>query len=134
MSRNNLLLTGVAGLVLGLIVTALSLFVMISGWLPALVSRPLYVWGIFLFLLFFSLAEIPVMIFGMRKMIASINPKAKYVVLLTNAGYTFFASVYALPFILLAGQSVLELAAGALLSALGVIRFITAILFLPHQK
>jgi hypothetical protein len=134
MSRNNLLLTGVAGLVLGLIVTALSLFVMISGWLPALVSRPLYIWGIFLFLLFFSLAEIPVMIFGMRKMIASINPKAKYVVLLTNAGYTFFASVYALPFILLAGQSVLELAAGALLSALGVIRFITAMLFLPHQK
>jgi hypothetical protein len=134
MSRSNLILTGAFGLVAGLVVTTLCLFVMSSGWLPVLVSRPLYVWSIFLFLLFFSLAEIPVMIFGMRKMAASVNPKAKYVVLFANAGYTFFASVYAAPFILLAGQSVLELFVGALLGALGIIRFITSVLFLPNQK
>jgi hypothetical protein len=91
----------------------------------------MYVWGLFLFLIFFSLAEIPVMIFGMRRMAASLNPKAKYVVLITNAGYTFFASVYAAPFILLAGKSTFELAAGALMSALGLARFITTILFIP---
>jgi hypothetical protein len=131
MSRSNLILTGMLGLAGGLILTLLSLFVMISGWLRPLVNNPFYVWGLFLFLLFFSVAEIPVMIIGMRRMAASLNPRAKYVVLVTNAGYTFFASVYAVPFILLAGKSMPELAAGALMSALGLIRFMTTIFFVP---
>jgi hypothetical protein len=131
MSRTSLLFTGLLGLAGGLVLTAFCLFVMLSGWIPPLVRDPFYVWLLFLFLLFFSVAEIPVMIVAMRRMAASPNPKAKYVVMVANAGYTLFAGVYAAPFILLAGHAMPELAAGALMSALGLVRFITAILFIP---
>jgi hypothetical protein len=87
-----------------------------------------------LFLLFFSLAEIPVMIFALRRMQTSANPRARYVVWVTNFGYTLFAAIYAAPFILLAGYSRLTLIAGVLMSALGLIRFLTAIIFVPKSK
>jgi hypothetical protein len=107
---------------------------MSAGWIPTLITRPLFIWSIFGFLLFFSLAEIPVMIVGMRRMADSPNPKAKALVLITNSGYTFFASVYAAPFILLTGQFTLQLVAGAFLGALSVVRFITAVIFLPYVQ
>ena len=92
---------------------------MISGYIPVIVSRPLFVWGLFLFLLFFSVVEIPVMIVGIGRIAGSANPKAKYVALFTTTGYTFFAAVYAAPFILLTGQSTLTL--------------ISAVMFLPEK-
>lgn len=134
MSRSSVILTGFVGLVGAMLFTALCLFVMTSGWITPLLTRPIYVWGLFLFLLFFSVVEIPVMIFGMRRIAASANPKAKYIALLTNAGYTFFAAVYAAPFILLAGKSWLELASGVLLAALSIVRFGSAVIFLPNGK
>ncbi len=134
MTRNSLISTGLTGLIGAIIITALSLFIVIGSWVSPLLSQPLYVWGLFLFLLFFSVAEIPVMIYAMRRLAASPNPRAKYVVMLTNTGYTLFAGVYAVPFILLAGQSSLELTSGALLGALTFIRFISAITFIPDAK
>ncbi len=126
MSRNSVILTGLVGLVGAVILTALCLFVMATELLPALVTRPLYGWGLFLFLLVFSVAEIPVMIFGIRRIATSANPRAKYVALLVNAGYVFFAAVYAVPFILLTGW----LGLGTVLAALSFIRFISAIIYL----
>jgi len=80
-------------------------------------------------LTFFSIIEIPVMIVGIQRIAASANPKAKYVALLVNAGYVFFAAMYAAPFILLTGNLWL----GAVLAALSLVRFVTAFIFLPQQ-
>lgn len=128
MSRPSIIITGAIGLIAAVMLTAFCLFIMKQAWLPTLVERPVYVWGLFLFLTFFSIAEIPVMIFGIRRIAASVNPKAKYVALLTNAGYTFFAAVYAAPFILLTGW----LGLGIALAALSLVRFISTIIYLPQ--
>jgi len=108
--------------------TALCLFIMVQGWLPILITRPIFVWGIFLFLAFFSIVEIPLMVYAIRRVGASANPKARYIAQLTNAGYVFFAAVYAAPFILLTG----ELWFGAALAMLSLVRLIAAIIFLPQ--
>ena len=131
MTRNSLIISGTLGLAANISLTAVCIFVMASGRISPLLDHSLLISILFFFLLFFSLLEIPVMIFGMRRMLASVNPKAKYVVLVTNFGYTLFAAVYAAPFILLAGRTTFTLFIGALMSALGFARFITAMLFLP---
>ncbi len=127
MSRNRIILTGLIGLVGAVILTALCLLLM--GWktIPVLVTSPIYVWGLWLFLLGFSIAEIPIMIFGIRRIATSANPRAKYVALLANSGYSFFGAVYAVPFILLTGR----LGLGTALATLSFVRFASAIIFLP---
>lgn len=127
MSRNRIILTGLVGLVGAVILTALCLLVMIWKTLPVLVTNPIYVWGLWLFLLGFSVAEIPIMIFGIRRIAASANPRAKYVALLANSGYSFFGAVYAVPFILLTGR----LGLGTALATLSFVRFASAVIFLP---
>jgi hypothetical protein len=131
MKRSSIILTGLIGLIGAFILTAFCLLVMTRGWIPAILSsNSRLVWGLFLFLAFFSVVEIPVMIFGMRRLAASPNPRSTYVVLLTNAGYSFFAAVYAAPFILLTGY----LRAGIALATLSVVRLISAIIFLPTEE
>ena len=127
MSRNRIILTGLVGLVGAVILTILCLLVMVWKTLPVLVTNPIYVWGLWLFLLGFSVAEIPIMIFGIRRIAASANPRAKYVALLVNSGYPFFGAVYAAPFILLTGRFGL----GTTLAALSFVRFASAVIFLP---
>ncbi|NJN95478.1 MAG: hypothetical protein HC875_15890 [Anaerolineales bacterium] len=126
MSRNNVILTGLIGLIGAVLVTALCLAVMRWAWLPVLVTNSLFGWAIFLFLLIFSVSEIPVMIVGMRRIAASANPKARYLALLLNCGYVFFGAVYAVPYILLTGG----LALGALLASLSLVRFISSLIYL----
>lgn len=126
MSRNSLILTGLIGLIAALVLTALCFAVMRWEWIPVLVTDSIYGWAIFLFLLVFSVSEIPVMIIGMRRIAASANPKAKYLVLLLNCGYVFFGAVYAVPYILLTGG----LALGAGLASLSLVRFISALIYL----
>lgn len=127
MSRNSIILSGLIGLVGAVIFTALCLFIMVSDWMPVLITNDIYVLAIFLFLLVFSILEIPVMIFGIRRIANSVNPKAKYMAFLVNAGYSFFAAVYAAPVILLTGR----LGLGTGLAALSFARLISAIIFLP---
>lgn len=134
MTRISLVASGLAGLAGAVVLTIACLLVVTSGWFPIFIENPLVIWSLFLLLLFFSLAEIPVMVYSMRRIAAGGNPKAKYLIWLTNTGYIFFAAVYAAPFILLAGSSFLLLAAGALLGALSVIRFISTLIFLPGDK
>lgn len=119
-------MTGLIGLAGAVILTALCLFLIIWDVIPVLVTSSVFAWGLFLFLLAFSLAEIPVMIFGIRRIAAGPNPRAKYVALLVIAGYVFFAAVYAAPFILLTGW----LGLGVVLAALSLARFITALVYL----
>ncbi len=129
MSRLSITLTGLIGLIGAVILTALCLFIMARGWIPTLVTNIIYVGGLFLFLTVFSVAEIPVMILGIRRIAASDNPKAKYIALLVNVGYSFFGAVYAAPFILLTGR----LALGTVMAALSLLRFISAVIFLPRS-
>ncbi|MEW5956678.1 MAG: hypothetical protein AB1801_03065 [Chloroflexota bacterium] len=128
MSRSNVILTGVIGLIGAALLTGGCLLVMAQAWIPILIARPAYGWGLCLFLTLFSVAEIPFMIFGMRRIAASANPKARYVAMLTNAGYSFFGAVYAAPFILLTGW----LGVGAAMATLSLVRFATALIFLPR--
>ncbi|MFN8459495.1 MAG: hypothetical protein U0401_33405 [Anaerolineae bacterium] len=129
MSRNHIILTGLVGLVGAVLVTALCLLVMVWQFIPPLVTDTGYALGLLLFLLFFSLSEVPVMIVGMRRIAASANPKAKYIALLVNTGYVLFGAVYAAPFILLTGW----LGTGAALAALSLIRFVSALIYLPNK-
>lgn len=132
-TRSNLILTGLIGLMGAVVATVLSVGLVTTGLIPVLITRPILVWGIFFFLLTISIAEIPLMVFGMRRMVAGDNPKARYLVLVTNMAYTLFAGVYAVPFILLTGSSTLALVAGSLLGALTFVRLISAALFVPKD-
>ncbi len=127
MSRLKVTASGSIGLIGAVILTTLCLLIA-QWWLPILLSSSLLVTALFLFLIVFSIAEIPVMILGIRRIAASANPKARYLALLTTAGYVFFGAVYAAPFILLTGRVGL----GVTLAGLSVVRFITALIFLPR--
>lgn len=129
MSRNSIILTSLIGLIGAVLVTALCIVVIRWNLIQPLVTDTLYAWGLLLFLLFFSLAEIPVMIIGIRRINASANPKARYVALLVNAGYVLFAAVYAAPFILLTGW----LGTGTTLAALSIVRFASSLVYLPNK-
>lgn len=132
-TRHNLILTGLIGLMGAVVVTVVSVVLVTSGFIPVLITRPLLVWAIFFFLLAISITEIPLMVFGMRRMAAGNHAKARYLVLVTNMAYTLFAGIYAVPFILLAGGSTLALVAGSLLGALTLVRLISAALFVPKD-
>ena len=134
MSRSSVIATGLVGVIGAIFLTAVCLFVVSAELITPPLSRWDYVLMLFLFLLFFSLLEIPVMVFSLRRMVDSINPKAKYVAMFTNSAYTFFAAVYAVPFILLAGDSTGKLVIGVGLSALCFVRFISTVVFLPDVK
>jgi hypothetical protein len=82
-------------------------------------------WALLAFLLFFSLVEIPLMIWGMRRMVGS--PSGRRLAGLTTAAFTFFAAVYALPFLLLTGRAGVSLA----LAGLGLVRWAGAVWLVP---
>jgi hypothetical protein len=130
MKRSNVVICGLIGLVGAILLTAGCLAVMNQGSIPALLTGFTLVWGMFLFLAVFSVAEIPLMLLAMRRIAASANRRATYVALLTVTGYTFFAAVYAAPFILLTGY----VWAGAALAGLSLARFISVLAFLPTEK
>ena len=92
---------------------------LVTGWLS---------WLLLGFLLFFSLAEIPLMIFGMRHMGGS--DSGKRLATLVNGAFTFFAAVYAVPFLLLTGRVGIGLA----LAALSLVRFAGALWLVPRDS
>jgi hypothetical protein len=134
MTRGPLVYSGLLGLIGSLLLTAVSVAVMVLGYIPVLLQQPLFIWGLFLFLLLLSVLEIPVMILALRRMATSTGPKTNYITMLTNMAYTFFAGVYATPFILLTGATWQELLAGIGLALLSIVRFITSLVFVPYEK
>jgi len=74
----------------------------------------------------FSIAEIPVMVFTMRRLAVERQDNRSLVVGL-NALYVFFAAVYALPVLLLTDS----IPWGLALSTLGIVRFFTSLHFVP---
>lgn len=134
MTRGLLVYSGLLGLTGSLLLTAVAVAVMVLGDIPVLLQQPLFIWGLFLFLLLLSVLEIPVMIVALRRMASSSAPKTNYITMLTNMAYTFFAGVYAAPFILLTGATWQELLAGIGLALLSVVRFITSLVYVPYEK
>lgn len=123
-----LILSGLAGLAcnaaLFLSVTLFQhrfLAPLLSGWL-AVISLT--------FCLSLSAAEIPIMVVGLRKL--ATDPKQKSLTLLAfiNAIYVCFAAVYAGLFVLLTGKILI----GAGLSALGIVRLLSSIIFVGQSR
>ena len=121
--RRNLLLSGLGGLFVCGFLTAIAIWLVTSGVIrppldyPAVTLLFVVVFGAF------SIAEIPMMVFAMRRLV--IERKDNYgVVIGLNAVYVSFAGVYALPVLLFTGSVVW----GLVLSALGIVRLIASLL------
>jgi hypothetical protein len=125
--RSRLVLSGGLGVLGGAALTGGALFLLRDLRAAPLVSG-IGIWILLLFLLFFSLAEIPLMILGMRHMVK--DASAGGLVVVTNAAFTLFAAIYALPVLLLTTQ----VAIGLALAALSLVRFAGALLFVPGAQ
>jgi len=122
--RSQLALSGLAGVAGGVALTGGAVFLVRRGGLPPLVTGT-GTWALLGFLLFFSLAEIPLMLFGMRRLADS--PTGTRMAVLTNAAFTFFAAVYAAPFLLLSGR----IGIGLAMAGLCLVRYLSAVLLVP---
>ena len=139
MNRNKIIISGGVGLLLSVLLTVASVLIrpMIidlfveQSWFAWLFSQILISWLIFLFLSATSLLEIPLMIYGIQKILANDKQSTINLALFTNGLFVFFAAVYALPNLLL--SSVNQVWMGIVLSSFSFIRFGSAIIFLPNQ-
>ena len=110
--RSQLALSGLVGIVGGAALMGGALFVFQRSGLTPLVTGRGAMLALLGFVLFFSLGEIPLMIYALRRLTASaagVRPA-----LVTNAAFTFFSAVYAAPFLLLTGQVEVSLALAGL--------------------
>ncbi len=128
MNRTDVIIAAGIGLLLGVLITALGVIAH-RLWIPTLFPQPIIAWLMFLMLGAFSLLEIPVMIFGIRKMVESGKPTTLKVALFTVGAFVTFAAVYALPNLLLTSPRTLWM--GVVLAGVGLLRFAAAVLFLP---
>ncbi len=121
--RRNLLLGGLGGLFLCGLLTAIAIWLVASGFLrPPLPYQAVTLLFIVVFGAF-SIAEIPMMVFAMHRLI--IERRGNYgIVIGLNALYVSFAGVYALPVVLFTGS----IAGGLALSALGIVRLAASLL------
>jgi hypothetical protein len=122
--RSQLTLSGLAGVASGAALMGGTVWLLRRTGLPPLIAGPA-MWALLGLLLLFSLAEIPLMIFGMRRM--AVNAAGRRLAALTNVAFTFFAAVYATPFLLLTGKVSISL----VLAGLCLVRFGGALLFVP---
>ena len=125
--RARLLLSGLGGLLVAGIATGVGIALRAGGAVePPFSFLPL---TLLLVVIFggFSLAEIPLMVFALRRLAMERRGNAG-VVLGLNALYVFFAAVYGLPVLLLAP----ELAWGLALCALSLVRLASSQLFVQE--
>ncbi len=122
--RRNLWLTGLGGLLACALLAAASAWLVQSGAIRPLLPYPTVAALAALTLGLFSLAEIPMMVFAMRRLlIERVDNQAA--VLGLNLIYVAFAGVYGAPVILLTGA----VGWGVTLCALGVVRLGTSLVF-----
>ena len=126
--RRNLLLSGIGGLLASLLLAATSSWLVTSGVLSPPLPYRLVAWLLVVILGVFSLAEIPVMVFAMRRLSIECTGNPRLVAGL-NALYVFFAAVYGAPVGLLTGS----VGWGLALSALSVVRLGTSLLFVRES-
>ncbi len=122
--RRRLWLSGTTGLLACGLLTAIAMWLVTSGTLrPPLPHQAV---TLLLVLVFgaFSVAEIPMMIFAMRRLVVE-RTENRGIVLGLNALYVFFAAVYGVPVLLLTGN----VGWGLALCGLGLLRFATSLAF-----
>jgi hypothetical protein len=119
-----LLLSGLAGLLACALLAAGCAWLVSSASFHVLVPFPNVALLVALVLGSFSLAEIPMMVFLMRRLLAERKGNLGVVVGL-NALYIFFAAVYGAPVLLLTGS----LGWGLALCSLGLVRLASSLLF-----
>lgn len=127
--RRNLLLTGLTGLLLAALLGSAATWLVVNGHLTPPLSFPPVVWLLAAVLGGFSLAEIPLMVFVMRRLVVE-RESNRAAVLGLNALYVFFAAVYGVPLILLTGS----LAWGLALCALSLVRLATSMIFVRRSR
>ena len=121
-------MSGLAGLGAGALLTWVTAWLATDDVLPRLAPAGAPTWALLGFVLFFSLAEMPLMIFGLRRMAGSSRTiAAARLTMLTTSAFVFFAAVYAAAFTLLTGQTGL----GAALAGLCLARFAGVVLLVP---
>lgn len=122
--RRDLLLGGLAGLLAcGLLATAAA-WLSTGGVVKALLPYPLLTLLFALIFGGFSLAEIPLMVFAMRRLLIERQGNYRFVLGL-NALFVFFAAVYGTPVLLLTGS----LTWGLALCGLGIVRLAASLVF-----
>ena len=89
-------------------------------------------WGIFLFLMALAVLEIPLMVYGLRKILESQSTNIILITLILNGFFVFFPVVYAMPNLLMSRPN--QLWMGLAISATAIPRLIASILYLPHRE
>jgi hypothetical protein len=126
-ARSHLALAGLAGLGAGGLLTALAVWLASSGSVPRVVPPGWSTLALLGLLLFFSLAEMPLMIFTLRRLVGAAAGGARTAAMLTAAAFVFFAAVYAAPFTVLTGRPVI----GGVLAALCLVRLASVLMLVP---
>ncbi|MCS7259858.1 MAG: hypothetical protein NZ765_03645 [Anaerolineae bacterium] len=128
MPLKSLLLAALGGIVAAALLTGVVVHLTVSNLVPRLIPPGLASWFLLLFVLVFSLGELPPMILALRRMVRSAsNPIGSALAMLTTAAFVFFAAFYAAPFTMLTGQVVIGIA----LAALCLLRLLCVWLFVP---
>lgn len=123
--RRHLLLSGLGGMLACGLLLAVSIWLVAAGILEP--PLPLLAVTLLVGIVFgaFSLAEIPMMIFAMRRL-ALERPENHSAVFGINALFVFFAAIYGVPVLLLTGSTGWAL----VLCAFGLVRFATSLAFI----
>jgi hypothetical protein len=124
-----LLFAGLGGLLIGGLLAAISAWLISSGIVRPPLSHPVVTLITVLIFGCFSLAEIPMMVFAMRRLILE-RPGNYRIVMGLNVLYVFFAVVYSVPVFLLAGSMIW----GLILCSLGLVRFVTSMVFVSEPE
>jgi hypothetical protein len=127
--RRNLLLSGLLGLLISGLLVITAVWIVERGILLPLLPYPIAILLFAVILAGFSLAEIPVMVFAMRRLAIERGGNQGALFSL-NALYVSFASVYGVPIVLLTGSTGWGLA----ISALALVRFVSSLLFVREQS
>ena len=128
-SSNRLVVPGLTGLGAGAALTACAVWLTVSGRVPRLVSPGWESWALLGFVLLFSLAEMPMIVFALRRLADGAPTRAaSRIMIVASAAFVSFAAFYAAPFILLTGQS----AAGVALAGLCLARLACVLIFVPE--
>jgi hypothetical protein len=125
--RRVLLWSGLVGLLLNGLLAILATWLVTGGILRAPLPQPFSALLLSIVLAGFSLLEIPMMVFVMRRLMAERRGNHQFVLGL-NALFVFFAGVYGTPVLLLTGN----LAWGWILCGLGLVRLAASLLFVQE--
>jgi len=127
-ASDRLVLPGLIGLGAGAALTAGAVWLTAGGTVPRVVPPGWGTWALLGFVLLLSLAEMPMMVFALRRMAGGTPTRsAPRIARLASAAFVFFAAFYAAPFTALTGH----VAAGVALAALCLARLACVLLIVP---